>query len=228
MPEIVVKFSEKVIERVVTEKEHISIGRTTENDIVLDNRGVSRKHAQIEFSDQGAVLIDNDSLNGTFVNQRKVTEQPLHDNDVITIGKYDLVFYADAQSSRKMSDMDGTMVLSTRKHKDLVEQDRQDKEMAGEVGGTILLALNDRNKAKHSLDQETTTFGKASYVTVPVRGFFVSKLQAKIIKEGEAFTLVNLGRKDKTKVNGEPINSVTLKNGDIIEVGKSIFRFIEG
>ncbi|MCX6831442.1 MAG: FHA domain-containing protein, partial [candidate division Zixibacteria bacterium] len=104
MPEIVVKFAEKIIERVVTEKEHISIGRTTENDIVLDNRGVSRKHAQIEFSDQGAVLIDNDSLNGTFVNQRKVTEQPLHDNDVITIGKYDLVFYADAQPNRKMSD----------------------------------------------------------------------------------------------------------------------------
>ena len=236
MPEIVVKFSEKIIERVVTEKEHISIGRTTENDIVLDNRGVSRKHAQIEFSDQGAVLIDNDSLNGTFVNKRKVTEQPLHDNDVITIGKYDLVFYADAQSSRKMSDMDGTMVLSTRKHKDLVEQDRQDKEMAGEVGGTILLALNDKNKPKYSLDQETTTFGKANYVTVSVRGFFVSKLQAKIIKEGESFTVFNLGRKGKTKVNGEPIpdkggtsgNSVTLKNGDIIEVGKSIFRFIEG
>ena len=56
----------------------------------------------------------------------------------------------------------------------------------------------------------------------------MSKLQAKIIKEGDAFTVFNLGRKDKTKVNGEPINSVTLKNGDIIEVGKSIFRFIEG
>ncbi len=228
MPEIVVKFSDKIIERVVTEKEHISIGRTTENDIVLDNRGVSRKHAQIEFSDRGAVLIDNDSLNGTFVNQRKVTEQPLHDNDIITIGKYDLVYYADAQPVRKMSDMDGTMVLSTRKQKDMVEQDRQDKEMAGEVGGTILLALSDRGKAKYSLNQETTTLGKASYVNIPVRGFFVSKLQAKIIREGEAFTVYNLGRPDKTRVNGEPINSVTLKNGDIIEVGKSIFRFIEG
>ncbi|TFH64052.1 MAG: FHA domain-containing protein, partial [Candidatus Zixiibacteriota bacterium] len=144
------------------------------------------------------------------------------------IGKYDLVYYADAQPSRKMSDMDGTMVLSTRKHKDLVEQDRQDKEMAGEVGGAILLELNDKNKSKYSLNQETMTFGRANYVTVPVRGFFVSKLQAKIIKEGESFTVFNLGRKDKTKVNGEPINSVTLKNGDIIEVGKSIFRFIEG
>lgn len=228
MPEIVVKFSDKIIERVVTEKEHISIGRTAENDIVLDNRGVSRKHAQIEFSDRGAVLIDNDSLNGTFVNQRKVNEQPLHDNDVITIGKYDLVYYADAQPAQRMSDMDGTMIMSTKKHKDLVEQDRQDKQLAGEVGGTILLAVSDRNKAKYRLDRDTTTLGKGGYVDVRVKGFFVPKLQAKVVREGESYTLFNLGRRDKTKVNGEPIDSMTLKNGDIIEVGKSIFRFIEG
>jgi pSer/pThr/pTyr-binding forkhead associated (FHA) protein len=228
MPEIIVKFAEKIIERVVTEKEHISIGRTTENDIVLDNRGVSRKHAQIEFAEGNALLIDNDSLNGTFVNQRKVTEQPLHDNDVITIGKYDLVFYADAQSSRKMSDMDGTMVLNTKKQKGLVEQDREDKQMANAVGGSILLAVNDPQKTKYSLGQETTTFGKASYVTVPVRGFFVSKLQAQITTDGDSFTIVNLGRTGKTRVNGQPVDNVTIKNGDIIEVGKSVFRFIEG
>jgi pSer/pThr/pTyr-binding forkhead associated (FHA) protein len=228
MPEIVVKFAEKIIERVVTEKEHISIGRTTENDIVLDNRGVSRKHAQIEFADGGALLIDNDSLNGTFVNQRKVTEQPLHDSDVITIGKYDLVFYSDAQPTRRMSDMDGTMVLSTRKQKELVEQDREDKELATQVGGSMLLELGDSGKGTILLDQDTITFGKARFAAIPVRGWFLSKLQAKIVKEGAAFTVVNLGRKDKTRVNGEPVGSATLRNGDIIEVGKSIFRFIEG
>ncbi len=228
MPEIIVKFADKIIERVVTEKEHISIGRTTENDIVLDNRGVSRKHAQIEFADGSAVVIDNDSLNGTFVNQRKVTEQPLHDNDVITIGKYDLLFYTEAQPSRRMSDMDGTMVLATKKQRELVEKDREDKEMAQELGGSILLAVNDRNKTKYGLNEETITLGKSGFVNIPVRGFFVSKLQAKIMREGDTFTLINVGRANKTCVNGEPVGTATLKNGDIIEVGKSIFRFIEG
>lgn len=228
MPEIIVKFADKIIERVVTEKEHLSIGRTADNDIVLDNRGVSRKHAQIEFSDNGALLIDNDSLNGTFVNQRKVSEQALHDNDTITIGKFNLVFYTDTQPARKMSDMDGTMIMNTKKHKELVEQDKADKEIASEAGTSILIALNDSQKKKYVLNQDTTTLGKSSFVNVPAKGFWLSKLQTKIIKEGDAFTIVNLGRKDKTKVNGEIVASATMKNGDIIEVGKSIFRFIEG
>ena len=43
MPEIIVKYDNKIIEKIVTEKPRISIGRTSDNDIVLDNRGVSRK-----------------------------------------------------------------------------------------------------------------------------------------------------------------------------------------
>ena len=69
MPEIIVKYEDKVIERIVTEKRRISIGRTNDNDIMLENRGVSRKHAVIEFNDNAAIVIDNESLNGTFVQQ---------------------------------------------------------------------------------------------------------------------------------------------------------------
>ncbi len=119
MPEIVVKFADRVIERIVTEKENLSIRRTSENDIVLDNRGVSRRHARIEFGTGGAELQDLDSLNGTFVNQMRINRQFLKDADVVTIGKFDLVFYRDSQSTAKMSDIDPTMVLETKKQKEL-------------------------------------------------------------------------------------------------------------
>lgn len=227
MPEIIVKFGDKVIERVVTEKERISIGRTSDNDIVLDNRGVSRKHAQIEFSEQGALIIDNDSLNGTFVNHRKVNEHYLQDQDTITIGKFDLVYNREAQPTKKMSDMEGTMVLSTRRQKELVVRDQQDKELAAELGGSVLVAMAG-DKKKFRLAEETTTLGKSEFANVPVHGFWVSKLQAKVVREGDFFTIVNVGHGGKTKVNGEAISSATLKNGDIVEVGKSVFRFIEG
>ncbi len=228
MPEIIVKYADKVIERVVTEKERISIGRTSENDIILDNRGVSRKHAQIEFSDKGALIIDNDSLNGTFVNHRKVNESFLQDSDTITIGKFDLVFFQESQPVKKISDMDGTMVLNTRKQKELVHQDNEDKEVAAAAGGTVLLALDGTEKKKVRVSNDITTLGKSSFANVQVKGFWVSKLQAKIIREGESYTILNIGHSGKTKINGEIVKSATLKNGDIIEVGKSVFRFIEG
>jgi len=228
MPEILVKFANKIIERIVTEKEHITIGRTNDNDIVLDNRGVSRKHAQIEFSENGALLIDNDSLNGTFLNERKVTEQKLTNNDKVTIGKFDLIYFEEAEQEKKMSDMDGTLVLNTKKQNKLVDQDRQDKETAQAAGGSVLIAVNDEQRETFPISKQTTTLGKSSFVNIRVKGLFTSRMQAKLEKEGEAFTIYNVGRKNKTKINGEVVDSATLKNGDIMEIGKSIFRFVEG
>ncbi len=227
MPEIIVRFADKVIERVVSEKERITIGRTSENDIVLDNRGVSRRHALIEFSEKGALLIDNDSLNGTFVNERKVAEQYLQDKDTITIGKFDLVFFNDAQPTKKMTDMDGTMVLNTRKQKEMVHQDEQDKQLAQEVGNSLLVSVQDESR-RFVLERETTTLGKSSFANIRVGGWLTSKVQAKINDNGGIFTIANVGRKNKTKINGEAVTSATLKNGDVIEVGNSAFRFIQG
>lgn len=90
--EIAIHYEDKLIERVITEKKRISIGRNSDNDIVLDNRGISRRHAMIKIHATSAVIIDNESLNGTLVNGRRIEEEILHDGDRIQIGKYALVF----------------------------------------------------------------------------------------------------------------------------------------
>lgn len=228
MPEILVKYEDKIIERVVTEKKRISVGRTPDNDIVLDNKAVSRKHALIEFDDNSALILDNESLNGVFVNSRKVTEEVLKDNDRITIGKFDLIYHRDAPKETQLADLDGTMVLKTRKHKELLEKDKKGREVARVAGGSVLLGEANAPEKQVALDKPVLTLGKARYVNIPVRGFLVSRIQAKIMKDKENFLLVNLGRKGKTKVNGEAVQKYRLKNDDLIEVGKSVFRFIEG
>ncbi|MFH1688138.1 MAG: FHA domain-containing protein [bacterium] len=228
MPEIVVKFENKIIERIVTEKRRISIGRTNDNDIMLENRGVSRKHALIEFNEGEAVLIDNESLNGTFVNSRKISEEILHDDDVITIGKYSLVFHADVQhQNTDVADFDGTMVLNTKKQKELLANDRHEREIVSHYGGSVLVGLENTDFAEHKLDRDVTTFGKAKFVHVRTKGFWLSGIQAKIVKDGETYQLINLGREGKTVVNGEAISRHELKNGDIISIGKSSLRFVE-
>lgn len=98
MTEIIVKYEDRVIERVITEKTCITIGRNTENDIVLDNRGVSRRHAVIEIDPRGnTIIIDNESLNGTYVNGRRVEEEIINDGDSIQIGRYVLEFKCGVQ-----------------------------------------------------------------------------------------------------------------------------------
>lgn len=228
MAEIIVKYDDKVIERVVIDKRRVSIGRTKENDIVLENRGVSRKHAVIEFNDSGAVLIDNESLNGIFLNDRRVTEEALRENDEITIGKYCLIFHTqETEESVSDAGYDGTMILNTKKQKQRIQQDAKDKETVRVVGGTALVGESHADFREYLLEREVTTIGKAKFVHIKAKGMFLSGMQAKIVKEGAVYSIVNIGRKGKTKVNGEAVDSGLLRNGDLIQVGKSIFRFVE-
>lgn len=229
MPEIIVKYEDKVIERVVTEKKRISIGRTNDNDIVLENRGVSRKHALIEFNNNAAVVIDNESLNGTFVNNRKISEEVLRNEDVITIGKYSLVYHSQAvQGKESATEFDGTMVLRTKRQKQLLENDKKVQEIVDRYGGSVLLGEENVEFSEYKIDREVTTIGKAKFVHLRARGFLLSGIQAKIVMEDNGYALVNLGRSGKTKVNGEEIEQCMLKNGDLITVGKSTFKFVEG
>ncbi|KPL00786.1 MAG: hypothetical protein AMJ90_07710 [candidate division Zixibacteria bacterium SM23_73_2] len=228
MPEIVVKFEDKVIEKLVTEKKRISIGRTPDNDIVLDNRAVSRKHALIEFGPQGTVIMDNESLNGTFVNNRKITEEILKDSDQITIGKFNLLFHQETPKQTKLSDLDGTMVLRTKKQKELLEKDKKEKQIVEKVGCSVLLGEDKAEQKEYPLDKEVITLGKSGYNHIRVKGFFTSRLQAKLTKESQGWLLVNLGKNGKTKVNGEKVEKYRLKNDDLIQVGSTVFRFVEG
>ena len=231
MPEIIVRFEDKIIERVVAEKPRLTIGRTTDNDIVLDNRGVSRRHAMIEMGPNDQILIiDNESLNGTFVNQRKVTEDVLKDHDIISIGKYQLEFLMNSTSEQKPKGaLDGTMILETRKHRKLLENDRKDRQRVQAAGGGPVLVAEQNAKApEYQLGHDVVTLGRSNFVNIPVKGFWVKDIQAKLVPEGDRWELVNVGRAGKTKVNGEPVNRSLLRNGDLIQVGRTVFRFVAG
>jgi len=228
MAEIVVKYDDKVVEKIVVDKRRVSIGRTGENDIVLENRGVSRKHAMIEFNESGAVIIDNESLNGTFLNDRRVTEEILRDSDQITIGKYQLLFHNQIEESQdEGSDYDGTMILNTKKQKQRIQRDNRDKDVIRRAGASVLVGEANSDFKEYALEREVTTIGKAKFVHIKVKGMFLSGIQAKIVKEGAVFSVMNIGRKGKTLVNGEPVGNALLRNGDLLSIGKSTFRFVE-
>ncbi len=63
------------------------IGRSSDNDLVLDDLLASRSHAQIVVAGEGQFeLTDLGSANGTFVNGRRVESQLLHDQDFVSFG----------------------------------------------------------------------------------------------------------------------------------------------
>ena len=65
-----------------------SIGRSSDNNIILDDITVSRNHALITVSEQKVKIIDNNSTNGIYINNEIKSEQDLKSGDKIQIGKY--------------------------------------------------------------------------------------------------------------------------------------------
>ena len=72
--------------------ERTSIGRSPDCDIFLDDVTVSRQHSLLIEKDGGFVIQDEGSLNGTFLNRRRIESAPVADGDEIQIGKYRLTF----------------------------------------------------------------------------------------------------------------------------------------
>ncbi len=72
----------------------LKIGRATDNDIVIPDVLASRHHATLIPTPGGTEIVDNRSINGTFVNGTRVDTALLNDGDVVTIGNVDLVFTA--------------------------------------------------------------------------------------------------------------------------------------
>ena len=66
--------------------EALTIGRGRTNSIVLDDMLVSRQHVRITVDDEGLVIEDLGSRNGTFVNGRRIERTHLHEGDRIGIG----------------------------------------------------------------------------------------------------------------------------------------------
>jgi hypothetical protein len=80
-------------EHFIPQGDRTTIGRSPDNDIFLDDVTVSRKHAVVLESGGELRIEDLGSLNGTFVNRRRIDSATrLESGDEVQIGKYRLSF----------------------------------------------------------------------------------------------------------------------------------------
>lgn len=108
-PKLTVLF-EKLRGQIFTlDKDTISVGRKDGMDIVLKDGSVSGHHADIirTENEDGEVIYtlrDNDSTNGTRINNTPVTEQVLKNSDLITFGNVEVLFDGDSGDSNAAGD----------------------------------------------------------------------------------------------------------------------------
>jgi pSer/pThr/pTyr-binding forkhead associated (FHA) protein len=93
MPLITLRYKGKVLQEYpINIGQTLTIGRNDSNDIFIDNLAVSGKHARIDSVSASFIITDLESTNGTFVNEELIASHGLRNNDVILIGKHELLF----------------------------------------------------------------------------------------------------------------------------------------
>jgi len=209
----------------------LTIGRTPGNDIVIDNLGVSRRHAVIRAQGGKAFLEDLGSANGTFVRGQKIERYDLQDGDEIAIVKHRLVYRipkgTEAPSRVEPMPDPGqrTMYIDTTTIAQAVGS-RQAPRSEGAAATTLRPRLLLPDLKKFALDEDEVTLGSGSGCQIQLSGMFVGRVHAKIVrtKEGQ-LKIQHLGGLAGTRVNGEKISEHILKHGDEIEIAKQKLLF---
>ena len=223
MAKVLLKFKEAVIREIPLDQDVITIGRKTDNDIVIDNQAVSGYHARIKKEGNSLFIEDASSLNGTFINGQKISKGELHNGDVVLIGVHtlDVILEKERETDTKGfalrgRSMDETVVIAAEDQKKILAS--QDKEKPEILGGFIVIE-GSTEKRDYLLKERVTTIGKEDGAGIHLKGFFAPKVAALVNRRKEGYFITPAGGKT-LKVNGQKVDhKYDLKDGDIVEAG---------
>lgn len=192
----------------------ITVGRSPKNDLVLDERNVSRYHFQLEIVDGRIIICDRGSYNHTFVDERELIGEKLEIfvGNVITVGDYNI--YLEQDDEALLRTVQPAVEPAGRK----VAADNLLLAKNGYIGGKVFL-----------LAGRETVIGTHASADVYLSSEDIPPIHSKIVFDGNIYLLVkgDYNADYPLIVNDTEVNSVDMRNGDEIKVGDFIFEFIE-
>jgi pSer/pThr/pTyr-binding forkhead associated (FHA) protein len=205
-------------------KSSISIGRSTTNDIILDDVRVSRSHAQLVFGAQGVTLVDLGSSNGTRINGARIERAALTPEDTISLGNQQLRYLVDDPSEDV-----GLTVIDTQMQLDQTINDEFLPVVVNETSNPSLVVFSgDRTWSIDLSNLDQATIGRDESCAVFIDSNKVSRQHAEVQQRGEVFLLKDLGSTNGTWVSGRQIDEHTLQDGDVIQIGSAHVIFKRG
>ncbi|MSP72204.1 MAG: FHA domain-containing protein [Myxococcales bacterium] len=220
-------------------RDEITIGRKEGNTIRLTERNVSRRHARLvrtgEGVDHSVIVEDLDSYNGIKLNGDRVSGKcVMRPGDLVQIGDYSLALQADQPSP-----VTGDQAIIRGDAATLVSHGRLGADaqtrvhtvpdtdlLAKEGHGKLVVVSSNLGGETYLLSRREIIIGRTDENDVVVNHRSISRNHAKIVVRDGTFTVIDLASSNGVRVNGEPFGTVTLVNGDIIELGHVKMRFV--
>lgn len=233
MPKLTLKFDNSVLNEVPVGSKEVSIGRSPDNGLVIDNPAVSHYHARV-FNEEGRLMLEDfGSLNGTFVNGQRVKMISLKPGDLVAIGKHTILvsdsreaadpFWQGGMPKPAAPKINETVMLDTKERREFMQKVAAVGESSQPAPARVKLATlvvrkGNTDKGEYTLSDKLTVIGKSHMATVKLKGWFAPKAAAQINRREDNSYFI--GAADRTPtVNGAPaVHPTKLSAGDIIAV----------
>ncbi|MBA3773677.1 MAG: FHA domain-containing protein [Ramlibacter sp.] len=203
MPQLITSVEGVEIKSLYLQKERTTLGRSPDNDIVLDNMAVSGHHCVFELRGLAEAFIEDlGSTNGTYIGGKAVKRQKLNEGEVIAIGDFRIQYSAASEHAGGFSE---TIVMKV------------DTDGTPRAAHAIFQVLNGSSAGlEMPVVKAVTTFGKPGVCVVAVShrrdGYYVAPLDASSMPT----------------LNGAAIGDrpVLLSNHDVLELASTRMLFL--
>lgn len=226
MAELLVQAPDQPPRRVPLTRPEMRLGRSADCEIVIDDPGVSRVHARLVKEGGGWAIEDLESRNGTFVNEAPVRRARLEPGDRARLGR--------------------DVVLELAEDAGGVARPRRGGERAGarpsarsQAGGRALargflrrveLELRPAGSLSGEPGQlvpgSVATVGRDPAAQIRLEHESISRLHARLEREGDALLVTDLKSRNGTLVNGEPARHARLDPGGVVQFGDLPFELV--
>lgn len=210
--ELIVRRSGQPEKRVPLGSGITHMGRADDNDLVLPDIGVSRRHARIVVDETSVRFEDLGSGNGSFHRGRRIESQAIADGDEIVIEPFVLQFrvtVADAMA-RALED-DETL--------------RAPPADAMGAPARLVVLAGHRLATAYPLGGDPVAMGRSEAREIVLYDPAASRNHARVELRSEGFWLIDNQSANGTYVNGRRVQNHPLSTGDVVRIGSTEFRF---
>lgn len=178
------------------------MGRAEDNEVVLSDVGVSRRHAQVYVSRGEVTVEDLGSGNGTYYNGYRIQSQPISDGDEIVVDPFVLQFRIRGSASARALDDD-------------------------EVAPARLEVVVGTGLAGNSypITSRGLSIGRAEDRDVVIPDPAASRHHTQISLQSGEYVLRDMGSANGVFVNAVRVRECTLADGDLVRIGNTEMRF---
>jgi ABC-type multidrug transport system ATPase subunit/pSer/pThr/pTyr-binding forkhead associated (FHA) protein len=191
---------------------------------------VSRRHAKIRYIDGEYIVEDNNSFNGTLVNEQRIAAPtPLYDNDEIRlgIGGPVLRFVGSGRTAPSGSSLPGqrSIAVSQLSAAQLSEQAISSRTMVLQAGAGVS-AHRGRNSSEPQLlmslafgDKSELTIGRDDRNDIKLDGLQISNRHARLVRNAAGVVIEDLNSTNGVYVNGNRVSRQAISATDRVQIG---------